>query len=264
ARRRFGGRIIQLILNSHFTEEETMRYLQEHAYFGFTPGEDLLTYNQGISKRLVPAPQDIRRHYAKDVAKGKISSDQVEKWVDQAIRDGIGEIYRPEEEMGSYNPFGHFDTVRSLILSGTLKGLIEKGVKYLWISNIDNLATLIDPVELAMLKRSGKDLLVELARRYLGEALGGHPAKVNGRMQLLENLAFPDDFDLSRVRHINTATYIVRVDALLKMFGLSEQDLQILSQEELARRVKEVVQRAPIYVVIRETEEKTIADRKII
>jgi len=263
ARRRFGGRIIQLILNSYLTEEETIRYLKEHEHFGFTPGEDLLMYNQGISRRLVPTPQDIRRHYAKDAAKGRIGSDQVEGWVEQAIRDGVGEIYHPEEEMESYNPSGHFDAVKSLILTGTLKKLIEKGVKYIWVSNIDNLAALIDPAEIALLKRSGRDVLVELGRRYLGEAPGGHPVKVDGRMQLLENLAFPDDFDLSQPKHINTATYIIKIETILKMFGLSERDLQVLSQEELARRVKEVVQRIPIYVMMRETQEKTTEGRTI-
>lgn len=77
---------------------------------------------------------------------------------------------------------------------------------------------------------------------------------VSGRewTQLIEEFAFPPDFDQDRIPEFNTATYTVAVRSLLDLFGLDAASLGAAKREDLLSRVNAVTARLPVYAAIKE------------
>jgi len=240
AREKYGtegrpARIIQLLHNSFFTDNDIRWFLRIKGFSDMKEGENLFMYNAGMHKRLIPTKEDIETKY-----KGRVSAEQIEAWA-----EGAGKICKLKDWIEGYNPPGHGDAVRALISSGTLDKLIESGVEYIWFSNIDNLGALIDPVELGLLAGSSKDMLTEVAKKYPGDK-GGAPAMVNGRMQIVEQFAMPKDLDQNKLPEFNPATYIVKVSALQRI------------------REKILGDGLPLYVSIKEVQDEGVSGNKMV
>ncbi|MEB3285745.1 MAG: UTP--glucose-1-phosphate uridylyltransferase [Candidatus Sericytochromatia bacterium] len=110
---------------------------------------------------------------------------------------------------------GHGDFPFAIAESGILSRFIAGGGRYLFFSNVDNLAATVDPVILGNHIRSGAEMTVEVAAKNPGDQ-GGAPARVNGSVRLIEGFAFPPDFDQSQIDVFNTANYIFDASALSK------------------------------------------------
>jgi UTP--glucose-1-phosphate uridylyltransferase len=110
-----------------------------------------------------------------------------------------------------YGP-GHGDLLEAIRASGTLARLRERGVRHVTVSNVDNLGARLDPVVVGAHVLAGRPLTLEVARKD-GD-MGGAPARVDGRMMLLEGPRFPPGFDHDTIPVFNTNTAIVDVDAL--------------------------------------------------
>jgi UTP--glucose-1-phosphate uridylyltransferase len=123
-------------------------------------------------------------------------------------------------ENGSASPYtpGHGDLVASIRRSGTLATLRDRGVEHLAISNVDNLGARLDPVVIGAHILAVRPLTVEVATKE-GD-MGGAPARVEGRLGLLEGPQFPPEFDQERIRVFNTNTATVALDALDRDFDL--------------------------------------------
>lgn len=80
----------------------------------------------------------------------------------------------PEME---YCPPGHGDIYSSLLGSGLLDKLINIGIKYLFVSNSDNLGATIDINILSYFVTSGKSFMMEVCERTDTDKKGGHLAK---------------------------------------------------------------------------------------
>lgn len=278
AEKEFGGRIPVWILNSYFTEEKTRRILEDNTNYG---KEELYTYCQGIMKRVLPSEADLRLHYGKAISKLEKKLSQLpagperekargeKEQLEAALAGWIGELAgKAGEELDEaagqdrFNPPGHLDTTLWLFLdpSRPLRKMLDLGVEYLLISNIDNLGALVDPVLPGLLARrrgEGAGILCEVSTKPPGQK-GGALARVynpeTGRewCQLIEEFAFPLDFDQDRIPEFNNAAYTVAVADLLRVFSISREELGGLGREELASRVKAVTDRLPVYVAIKE------------
>ncbi len=278
AEREFGGRIPVWILNSYFTEDRTRQILEENRNYG---KEDLHTYCQGIMKRVIPSEADLRLHYGQAIAKlekklaglpagperEEIRGEQERLEAD--LSGWIGELAgKAGDELGEeagqdrFNPPGHLDTTLWLFLDSSrpLVKMLELGVEYLLISNIDNLGALVDPALpglLSLRREEGVGLLCEVSVKPPGQK-GGALARVYDPKtdrewcQLVEEFAFPLDFDQDRIPEFNNAAYSVAVADLLRVFSVSSEELESLSREELAERVKAVTDRLPVYVALKE------------
>lgn len=135
---------------------------------------------------------------------------------------------------------GHGDVFPAFQESGLLHSFMKKGGKYLLFSNIDNLGASLSDDGLAILGlhiTSGKDMSMEVAQKNPGDK-GGAPAKVNGRLQIVEQFLFPRDFDQDSISVFNTATYIFSTQALTQTLPLpwyaveKERDGEIVIQFE--------------------------------
>ena len=110
-----------------------------------------------------------------------------------------------------YGP-GHGDLLEAIRASGTLAALRELGVRHVVVSNVDNLGGRVDPAVIGAHVLAGRPLTCEVASK--GGDLGGAPARVDGRLTMLEAPRFPASFDQTRIPVFNTNTAIIDVGAL--------------------------------------------------
>lgn len=123
--------------------------------------------------------------------------------------DGNASLYGP----------GHGDLLATIRSSGTLAELVRRGVRSVVVSNVDNLGARLDPAIVGMHVLAGTPLTVEVVGK--GGDTGGAPARVDGRLQLLETMCFPPGFDQARIPVFNTNTSLIGVDALAKPVDLT-------------------------------------------
>ncbi len=179
--RRFGP-VPFAVMNSFATHRATVRFLAERGL----EQEGLFTFLQSVSLRLTPEGQPFRD------AAGHVS------------------LYAP----------GHGDFPEALRRSGTLAALERRGVRALLLSNVDNLGAEPDPLVVGYRLSHGRPLTVEVARSVPGE-VGGAPARVGGRLQVVEGFRFPPGFDFDRLPYVNTNTFALSLEALAREYPLT-------------------------------------------
>ena len=128
-----------------------------------------------------------------------------------------GHLFLEDGYPSPYAP-GHGDLLGAIRRSGTLAALRRRGVEHVAVSNVDNLGARLDPVVLGMHLRAGRPVTSEVAVKE-GD-MGGAPARVDGRLGLLEAPQFPADFDQERIRVFNTNTTTLALDAVDREFDL--------------------------------------------
>src|SRR5262245_27052493 len=116
-------------------------------------------------------------------------------------------------------PPGHGDIYPSLLGSGWLDRLLQLGVKYMFVSNSDNLGASLDPDLLRYFAESGKSFLMEVAERTTSDRKGGHLAKRGNTFLLRESAQCPEGDmstfqDIERHRFFNTNNLWIRLDKL--------------------------------------------------
>ncbi len=172
------------IMTSFATDEDVRAHLAEHNDFGAAPGQ-VQCFVQDKFPRLTPD----------------------------------GERYTPSDPAEAFAAPGHGDFPTALQRSGLLDSFVQNGGRYLAFSNVDNLGATLEPAILGWHIRSGCEMTVEVAAKVPGDK-GGAPARVAGRVQLVEGFAFPADFDQDSIPVFNTASYIFTATALTKPLDL--------------------------------------------
>ena len=168
------GRPPFLSMNSFATHRATLEYLRD---WNLTEG--VYPFVQSVALRLTP--------------EGEL------------FRDGEGRV-------SPYAP-GHGDFPGALRKAGLYDELRRQGVTTVLISNVDNLGADLDPTILGYHLTHGKPVTVEVAPSVVDDA-GGGPARVDGRLQIVESFRLPEGFDLKSLPFVNTNTLWVSLDAL--------------------------------------------------
>ena len=119
-------------------------------------------------------------------------------------------------------PPGHGDLYPSLLGSGWLDRLLAAGVKYLFVSNSDNLGASLDLDLLAYFANSGLSFMMEVCERTASDRKGGHLAQREGHLLLRESAQCPEADteafqDVKRHRFFNTNNLWLRLDELKKL-----------------------------------------------
>lgn len=83
-------------------------------------------------------------------------------------------------------PPGHGDVFASLEHSGLLEQLIEKGIEYLFVSNIDNLGATVDLKILSHFASKNADFLMEVTEKTKSDIKGGTLVCMENNIRLLE------------------------------------------------------------------------------
>lgn len=137
-------------------------------------------------------------------------------------------------------PAGHGDFYLSFADSGLLDGLLELGLRYAFISNIDNLAATVSPVILGRMVSSGNDFLMEVTRKTEADVKGGAPVNLNGRLSLLEIAQVPDEHldefqDITRFQYFNTNNLWVDLQAMKRLLDADGLDLPVIQNRKQIR-----------------------------
>ncbi len=136
-------------------------------------------------------------------------------------------VHREDPDL-EWCPPGHGDLYTSLVTSGILKRLLERGITYVFVSNADNLGASLDPRLLGYMSETGTDFLVEVARRSPADRKGGHLCRLkDGRIALREAAQTPpaerDEFQDTRLyRYFNTNNiwiHLPTLEELLERYG---------------------------------------------
>jgi len=108
-----------------------------------------------------------------------------------------------------------------LLGCGLLDKLLARGIKFLFVSNSDNLGATVDLRLLSHFAASGDSFLMEVATRTAADRKGGHLARrrADGRLLLRESAQCPpaDEAqfqDIARHRFFNTNNLWIRLDHL--------------------------------------------------
>lgn len=134
--------------------------------------------------------------------------------------DSAGGIFR--DVAGRASPYapGHGDLVWALRRSGALARFREAGGTTLAMSNVDNLAATLDPAVIGAHLDGGAEITVEVTAKEPGEK-GGAPARVDGRVQIVESFRFPEGFDEDSIPVFNTNTLVLDAAAIDRDFALT-------------------------------------------
>jgi UDP-N-acetylglucosamine pyrophosphorylase len=117
----------------------------------------------------------------------------------------------PEAPDMEWCPPGHGDIYSSLLDSDLLDKLINAGIKYLFVSNSDNLGATIDIDILSYFAISGKSFMMEVCERTDADKKGGHLARrcLDNKLILRESAMCLDEDkpmfeDINKHKYFNT------------------------------------------------------------
>ncbi len=118
-------------------------------------------------------------------------------------------------------PPGHGDLYPALVSSGMLAQLLERGYRYAFVANVDNLGAVLDPRILGWMAREQIPFLMEVADRTPADRKGGHLARrrSDGGLVLREIAQTRDEDvdafqDIERHRYFNTNNLWLDLQAL--------------------------------------------------
>ncbi|HXZ86389.1 MAG TPA: UTP--glucose-1-phosphate uridylyltransferase [Myxococcota bacterium] len=163
------GPVPFLVMNSFATHARSLEFLAQRGL-----AREVTVFLQNVSLRLTPSGDALQDE------EGRVS------------------LYAP----------GHGDFPDAFVRSGLAARLAERGVETIVLSNIDNLGAELDPLLIGLHLARGRALTAEVAEKAAGD-VGGAPAFVGGRLELLEGFRFPPDFDWRRVPFLATNTFVI-------------------------------------------------------
>lgn len=131
-----------------------------------------------------------------------------------------GQLFVEDDGQASLYAPGHGDMPAALRASGILGRFRSSGGKYLFMSNVDNLAATLDPLLIGLHIESTAAVTVEVVAKVAGDR-GGIPARVDGHLQICEAFRIPPAFDQDAVRTFNTNTLIFNADVLEPDYDLT-------------------------------------------
>jgi UTP--glucose-1-phosphate uridylyltransferase len=123
-----------------------------------------------------------------------------------------------------WNPPGHGDVFTALNTSGMLQRLLESGIQYAFIHNLDNLGARLETSLLGYFAEHQFPFMMEVAEKTAADIKGGHLARhKNGRLILREAAQCPQAEiaafqDIARYRFFNTNNIWINLNSLNILF----------------------------------------------
>ncbi len=139
----------------------------------------------------------------------------------------------PGNEAEEWTPPGHGDVYLALALGGLLETLLERGVRWAFVSNVDNLGATIDPRIPAHLAVAGLDFAMEVTPKTPADIKGGPLARCRDRLTLIEGSQVPEhalaEFeDIGRFKEFNTNSLWWNVEAVRDAIGADRLEMPMI------------------------------------
>jgi hypothetical protein len=260
ASRRYGCDVPHAVTTSYLTHGPIEDFLNCEGAYGYT-GPLYLSSGRSVGLRLIPMERDLR--YAWEEMPQQILDAQAQKLresvraalIGWARHAGEGNNYTDNLPLQCLHPVGHWYEVPNLLRSGALKKMLDERpqLRYLMVHNIDTVGADLEPGVLGWHIARQAAMTVEVITRHV-EDRGGGLASVDGRMRLVEGLALPSEDLEFKLSYYNSNTFWIDIDALLKVFGLSRDDLA--NQEKLASAVRAMAARMPTYITLKDVKKR--------
>jgi UTP--glucose-1-phosphate uridylyltransferase len=160
---------------------------------------------------LAALPDDIASDLPRDFVQHKEPKIRV---------DDLQPVEWPDDPSLEWCPPGHGDLYTALLTSGMLDALLDRGYRYAFVSNSDNLGAVLEPRILAWMAREEIPFVMEVTRRTEMDRKGGHIArKPDGGYLLRETAQTPKEDldalqDIGRHRYVNTNNLWLDLQAL--------------------------------------------------
>ena len=140
-------------------------------------------------------------------------------------------VWEQDREL-EWCPPGHGDLYAVLATGGTLDRLLADGIRYVFVSNSDNLGATLDLALLTWFAQSGAPFMMEVTARTASDRKGGHLALRGEQFLLRESAQCPeadlDSFqDITRHRFFNTNNLWLRLDRLRDALAAAEGSLPL-------------------------------------
>ena len=155
-----------------------------------------------------------------DGLRGDIPLDFLQHRVPKVRQDDLSPATCERDPALAWCPPGHGDLYTALDTSGMLETLLDRGYRYAFVSNADNLGAVIDPSILGHIVRHQLPFLMEVAPRTEADRKGGHLARrPDGQLILRELAQCPSGDegafqDITRHRFFNTNNLWLDLTAL--------------------------------------------------
>jgi UTP--glucose-1-phosphate uridylyltransferase len=175
--RRYGKRPPLWIMTSHATDAGIRAALGARR-----DGEQIATFQQFVSLRLTPE----------------------------------GSVFLGDDGKPSIHAPGHGDLPEALQRSGLLQPFVARGGRVVMMTNLDNLGGTLDPAVIGHHLAHGEPVTSEVVDK-VGSDRGGIPARVDGRLVVLEEFRIPPSFDANGVRVFNTNVFHFDARALSEL-----------------------------------------------
>ncbi len=249
-----------VVTSSYLTEGAIRAALQDHANYGY-PGEVLVSPGRAVGMRMVPTERDLR--FAWEEMPQQVLDEQAQK-VRESLNEALISWAKASGEASDYtnnvprqclHPVGHWFEIPNLLRNGVLKSLLEDWpqLRTLMLHNIDTLGADLDPTVLGLHLERGSCLSFEVITRWIDDR-GGGLARVNGRPRLIEGLALPREEDEFALTYYNSATCWIDIDRMLRVFGLTRDNLH--DQVLVTQAVRDLAAKLPTYLTIKEVKKR--------
>eukprot|EP00913_Durusdinium_trenchii_P022241 g20897.t1 len=132
--------------------------------------------------------------------------------------DDLEFVQNKAPKVTAKGPPGHGDLYPAMLGSGTLDRLLAKGVKYMFVSNSDNLGATLDLKLLTHFAQSGAPFLMEVAARTDADKKGGETGRLGESTWQRPPGHAPVAPDTSKYRYFNTNNLWVHLGKLKELF----------------------------------------------
>jgi hypothetical protein len=264
AGKKYGCDVPHAITTSYLTHGPIEESLRREGAYGYK-GPLYLSAGQSVGLRLIPTVRDLR--FAWEDTSQQMLDAQAQK-VRESVRAALIAWARQAGEANSYtdnlplqclHPVGHWYEIPNLFRSGVLAAMLEARpqLRTLMIHNVDTVGANLDPGILGWHLARKATMTAEVVTRRI-EDRGGGLASVDGRVRLVEGLALPSEEIEFALSYYNSNTFWIDIDALLKIFGLSRDDLRGDSRngEKLAAATRAMAARMPTYITLKDVKKR--------
>ena len=195
----------------------------------------LVLMNSFITHTATMAALEKYHELAQDLPLAFVQSESPKIWADTLLP-----ALWPDDPSKEWCPPGHGDIYASLVTSGMLATLLEKGYEYAFVSNADNLGAVLDPAILGYFAQEKLPFLMEVADRTGADRKGGHLAqRLDGQLILRELSQCPPDEvdlfqDIERYRYFNTNNLWLHLPSLQQLLNEHNNllDLPLIRNEK--------------------------------
>jgi len=154
------------------------------------------------------------------------------------LRDSMQPAPKNFDDKNAWYPPGHGDLYRSLVRSGMLDELIAAGKEYLFVSNIDNLGSVVDSKILHKFATDdGCEFIMEVTDKTRADVKGGTLIEYEGGCRLLEIAQVAkenvNEFkSVNKFRIFNTNNLWIKLSAIKRLHLAEELHMEVIENKK--------------------------------